>query len=416
MGAFHLKSADVQNMLVIGVDAAALASSAKKAGHAVFGVDHFGDLDFNQACNHSLSIVKQQPGKSCGRFEIDYSAEKLLKLAKSMLAAHPTDACLLASGLEDSPTVLRELSKLVPIIGNSPTTIRKARDKMEFFRELERLGVCYPKTRLVEDRGLAARAAKDIGYPIVVKPLTGFGGAGIRKARNKRELAQLLRKTVFPPSGILIQEFLSGLNASMSILTSRSATILLTLNRQLLGIEAAKQKEQFGYCGNIVPAYVKHTVLSECRNVAQKIASHFSLIGSNGIDVIISKDAPPHVVELNPRFQGTLECVEHVLGINLVEAHLEACLEGTLHVVGESKPANCCIRLILFAGDRLAAPDLTEFENARDIPLPGAVVEEGEPLCSIVVEETEKEHILRKAENLAQQIYARVVFKPKSQL
>jgi predicted ATP-grasp superfamily ATP-dependent carboligase len=78
----------------------------------------------------------------------------------------------------------------------------------------------------------------------------------------------------------------------------------------LLGLPFVFQQEPFGYCGNIVPLHIAHSTLKKCKAIAEKIALHFGLKGSNGIDIIISNDGTPYVIEVNPRFQGSSECIE----------------------------------------------------------------------------------------------------------
>lgn len=407
-----MKETSTQNILVIGIDAAALASSAKKAGYNVFAADYFGDQDLTQACKASLSIVAQKVGKSCGLLATNFSPNALLGLAKKLLATHQIDSALLASGLEDSPQVLTQLNELIPIIGNPPKTIEKVRNKTEFFHELKKLAIHYPEASVAKNLAEGKRVAKDIGYPVIVKPLPTLGGAGIRKVNDRSGLDAVFHQTIPSSKEVLIQEFVAGMNISVSFLSSKGETVDLTLNEQLSGIQEVGQREPFGYCGNIVPASVNGAVMDTCIDVAKKIASHFVLAGSNGIDFVISEDGTPYVIEVNPRFQGTLECVERVLGVNLVNAHMKACIEETLpHRKG--KPMNCCVRLILYAHHRSIAPNLSSLEEARDIPLPGVAIEEGEPLCSIVVEEKTRSCTLKKSRMLAERIYGMI--KPKLQ-
>jgi predicted ATP-grasp superfamily ATP-dependent carboligase len=143
--------------------------------------------------------------------------------------------------------------------------------------------------------------------------------------------------------------------------------------------------------------------MNRCKSTAERIALHFGLFGSNGIDFVISKGGIPYVVEVNPRFQATLECVERVLGVNMVEAHMKACLQGILPIIAK-KTAAFCTRLILFAPQRLVAPDLSVLEEVRDIPIPEVIIEKGEPVCSIVVDEAKREVSLRKAMTTVKQI------------
>jgi hypothetical protein len=121
--------------------------------------------------------------------------------------------------------------------------------------------------------------------------------------------------------------------------------------------------------------------------------------------LVISRKGIPYVIEVNPRFQGTLECVEKVLGINLVEAHVNACLYNFLPNTRE-KIANVCARLILYAPERVLVPDLTIFTQIRNIPLPECRIDKGEPLCSVVVEGKTRAQVLYEAKEIAKKIYS----------
>jgi predicted ATP-grasp superfamily ATP-dependent carboligase len=394
---------DIHNILVIGMDVVSLATSATKAGYKVYGVDYFGDQDLKRVCHESLSIVKQTPGVTCGQLSTNFSPEALLQLTMRLLKKNAIDATLLSTGLDDSPDVLFELNDMIPILGNHPYVIERIRDKMKFFQELERLEIPHPETAMAESFEEARKRAKDIGYPVLVKPSKGFGGVGIRKAQGPKELKQAFHHAYLIDEKVLIQEYISGISASVSLISSNNETITLALNEQLLGVSELGQEEPFGYCGNVVPLVTNGSVMNRCKNTAEKITSHFGLVGSNGIDFVISKEGVPYIVEVNPRFQATLECVERVLGINMVEAHMKACLQGILPIIAK-KTAVFCTRLILFASQRLVVPDLSVLEEVRDIPIPEIIIEKGEPVCSIVREGADRNSSLRKARIIAESI------------
>jgi len=403
-GVCPLTEEGIRTLLVIGLDVVSLADSARRAGYRVYAVDYFGDQDLRRVCRESRSIVTQRTGQTCGRLGKDFDPKVLLQLTKDLLKRHTIDAALLSSGLEDSPDVLFELNDLVPVLGSPLDVVEKVRGKIEFFQELRRIGIPYPETATAENLEEARKKSKDIGYPVVVKPSRGFGGVGIRKARNPQELEQAFRDAFLLDEKVLIQEHISGKPASTSMISSTKEAVTLTLNEQLLGVRGLGQGEPFGYCGNVVPLLTDKTVENRCKSIAGKIALHFRLAGSNGIDLVISKEGTPCVIEVNPRFQGTLECVERVLGMNVVEAHVEACAQGTIPML-KKKPSVFCVRLILFAQKRSVAPDLSVFEEVRDIPVPGVIVEEGEPICSIVMEGANRDSLLRRARRKANLIH-----------
>ncbi|MFQ6054182.1 MAG: ATP-grasp domain-containing protein, partial [Candidatus Bathyarchaeia archaeon] len=154
----------------------------------------------------------------------------------------------------------------------------------------------------------------------------------------------------------------------------------------------------------IVPLEVGSPTLRACERIVDKLSSRFELRGSNGVDVVISEDGVPYVVEVNPRFQGTIECVERALGLNLVRMHVNACIGGFLPPRLRT-PSTFFTRLILYAPERAAAPDLTRFRDVRDIPLPGVIIEGGEPICSVITEGRGRSTSLSRAYSRAGSIY-----------
>lgn len=383
----------------MGLDVAALATSAHNAGYRVHVADFFGDLDVRAVADRSLSLIRQVPGQSCGRVGEAFSAEGVVDLARTLGRDCSYDGILLSSGLEDSPDALKALEDVAPILGNTPDGIIHVRDR-RLFETLERNDILHPKTHLVSSPTEAAEAVRELGYPVVVKPIAGFGGAGIRLVRSEVELA----RAVPVEKDVLVQEYVEGLAASASFMATRDRSMTLTVNKQLLGLLSLGSPEAFSYCGNVVPLDASEALLSKCRDVSGKVAEAFGLVGSNGVDLVIDGAGRPWVVEVNPRFQGTLECVERVLGINLVEAHIDACRSGRLPVLGRED--GYCIRLVLYGRERSAVPDLRLFPEVRDIPVPGVIVEKGEPLCSVVVKEEDSGSALLRGFEVAEAIYS----------
>ena len=400
------------NILAIGLDVTSLVTSIKRAGYNAYSIDYFGDSDVKRLCKESLSIIKQIEGKSCGRLEDDFNPEKLLQLFHKMLKIHRIDGVLLASGLEDFQNILLSINDHVQLLGNNPINISKVRDKVQFFKTLKRLRIPHPETELVEDLLSAKKKAKDIGYPIIIKPEKGFGGIGVRKVSDQKHLASIFKRYFSIDQRILLQEFIPGQTISASLISTREKVISLTVNEQLLGMSNLGQLEEFGYCGNIVPLTSSTELRERCKEMAERVITNYKLIGSNGVDFVVSEEGIPKMVEVNPRFQGTLECVERVLDINLVQAHLDAC---NLRVLPELKiiSGSYYTRLILFALKRSKVSDLQIHRETRDIPLPRVIVESGEPLCSVIIEGLSREDSLSRANNVAKTIYQSLLVIPE---
>jgi predicted ATP-grasp superfamily ATP-dependent carboligase len=397
-------STDQLNLLAIGLDVASLVTSIRRAGHNAYAIDYFGDIDVQQLCKESFSIVTQNDRESCGRIETDFSPEKLIPLFQKMIKRHRIDGVLLTSGLEDTPDVLSLINEQVPFLGNIPHAIQKVRQKESFFQTLKYLRIPHPETEIITDLQDAKKTAKDIGYPIIVKPEHGFGGVGVRKISDPKQLTSLF-KTSYPLSQrFVIQEFIPGQAASASVISTGEKVVTLTVNEQLLGMSSLGQREEFGYCGNIVPLASSNELREQCCAVAEQVISTYELVGSNGVDFVISDQGLPNVIEVNPRFQGTLECVEQILGINIVQTHLDACIMGVVPDI-TLIPEMYCTRLILYALQRSIIPNLQIHQGIRDIPFPGVIVEDGEPLCSVIMNGVSRESSLTRAKSVAHTIF-----------
>ena len=205
---YLLAEANIHNILVIGTDVVSLTASARRAGYQVYAVDYFGDQDLKRVCHESRSIVEQRMGKTCGQVGADFSSETLLQLTKDLLREKKIDAALLSSGLDDSPDVLYQLNDMIPILGNHPCVIEKIRNKIKFFHELKHIGIPYPETELAENFQETRNRAKDVGYPVLVKPLRGFGGVGTRKVQDHQELKEAFLDASSVDKRILIQKCL----------------------------------------------------------------------------------------------------------------------------------------------------------------------------------------------------------------
>ena len=397
------------NLLIIGIDNSSLAYSAKKVGYDTFTIDYFGDLDVRRISDDFISVIEQKPGVSSGRFEENYSPKALLQLFEVFRHQHKFMGTLLSSGLDDSFNVLYKINEECKIIGNSPETIRTIRDKKKFFQKLEKVGVSQPETLITSSLDLAIKKAKDIGYPLILKPSEGFAGTGIRKVHDQQQLVKEFRNlSLHRNKEIVVQEYIKGTPASISFMAAYPKSKIIALNEQLLGLKKVYQPEPFGYCGNITPYLPNRHTMKRCKKIVEKITYSFQLMGSNGVDLVISEDDIPYVIEVNPRFQGSLGCIERVYGINLVKLHLEACKNKKIEK-NQCHPSLFSTRLIIYAPKRITAPDLVSKPSLRDVPCPGSIIEEGEPICSIISDGLTRDESLKRAQETARSIFNHVL-------
>ena len=378
-------------LLIIGIHTRPAVFSAKRLGYRVFSVDYFGDQDLKDVADASLSIVNQRPYRSNGRISDSYSDEKLIALAKRFQA----DKTILTSALTSASTSISDIKKNV--VGTSQKRVKKIKDKEYQLKKVEKLGIRIPKSEFVDSRKEAIEAAGNIGLPCILKPARGGGGKDVRRIGNLNEIERLQIDERY-----IVQEFVKGRAVSVSTLSTKTESKGISTSTQILGSRFLNQ-EGFAYCGNIVPWKDDDVLLS----IAGEISRKFKVLGWNGIDFVAGRDGDYTFMELNPRFQGTFDCIERVYGINLIDAHIRAC-EGELTEV--SGPAGTAVRLTLYAKERLEI--IRDMRRVSyDVPVTHSIIEGGEPITTVVTYGATKKESIRAAKAVTADIYANFVRK-----
>ncbi len=223
--------------------------------------------------------------------------------------------------------------------------------------------------------------------------------------RDAEELASFMERN--DADEFLAQEYLEGIPCSASLIGNGNDARVVALNEQLIGIPWLTGLP-FAYCGNITPFHSRFN--DEMIQYATRIASEFRLVGSNGVDFMLT-DKGLFVLEVNPRFQGSLDTIELSLGINIFDAHVKS-FEGELPEPVE--PARFAAKVIAYANERVVIDEkISERLNkcmkqgsAADIPRRGWVVKPDEPVATFLETGKTREIALETAGKSARYIKA----------
>lgn len=208
----------------------------------------------------------------------------------------------------------------VALLGSSAAAIRRASDKAGLSRRLARWRVPHPETRVVTTNADARAAAAEMGFPLVVKPLRGAGCAGVGLARRARELAPALRgaRRAAAPGPLVVQRFVPGMAASVSLVAARGRAAVLAVNAQSM-----RTARTFSYRGGSTP--FDHPLAARAKAVARRACRSLpGLKGYVGIDLVLSADEA-WVIEVNPRLTTAYLGVRRALPVNVAALALAAC-------------------------------------------------------------------------------------------
>ncbi len=337
-------------ILVAGINIRHIAASASRAGHDVIAADCYCDRDLSLWAKEILKLPRHG-WEDC----IDHIVESF-----------QPDAAVLGPGLEEASV------SGVCVLSNPPEKTRQVSDKLWLARWLERKGFPFIKTE---------ESPENMTYPFLVKPRRGAGGVGCRTVRSEEDLQW--------EEGLIAQELIRGHPASVSVISNGREAHAIAVNEQLIGL-AWTGASGFRYCGNITPIADPNSRMTE---MAERIVAGLGLVGSNGVD-FLQTDGGAVPVEVNSRFQGSLESVETACGINVFEAHVQS-FSGALPG-GLMQPGCTAGRAILYAPagiDIIVDSDLTRDWTA-DVPERKSRISSGDPIISIFARGSSRDDVL----------------------
>ncbi|MDO5835415.1 MAG: ATP-grasp domain-containing protein [Methanobacterium sp.] len=387
----------MENILLVGVNTRAVACSLKKLGYNIYSADYFGTSDSKSCTDYQKSFLHQKPLISCGYFAQNFHPHIIKEMALEM--AHEVDSIICCAGA--SPSWFHA-SK---IIGNSD--VGMVEDKFFLFEKLKDI-FNLPETYLPADIYEIQEIIKNYNEKeFILKPRHGAGGYGVRMAGDLDLIFKMGYDGRITPGKMnlddeiesrqwILQEFIGGENISASVLSNGDEARTILTSTQIIGNCELGQKEPFGYCGNLVP----NTGIENISEMASKVVGHLSLIGSNGVD-FISRNGELYLIEVNPRLQGTFECAELSLDVNMAELHLAAC-HG--HLMEVPQPRRFSVKMVVHARHRSQWKDLN-IPGIYDLPYPGVIIEKGEPMVTIVTSHGVMEDAMFAAKRLAGIVY-----------
>ena len=178
--------------------------------------------------------------------------------------------------------------------------------------------ISIPRTllgSLHEDMKSLEEKVLKIGYPVVLKPVDGVGCAGLSLVSKKEELKAAVERVrnETQETYFLIQEYLDGDHASVSLLSNDEKVAALALNAQ--HIKLGSPDEGSNYEGGHTP--FEHPLEPLAVDEAVKaVETVKGLKGYVGVDLVLTGEKPV-VVEVNPRLTTSYLGLREILNINI---------------------------------------------------------------------------------------------------
>ncbi len=98
----------------------------------------------------------------------------------------------------------------VAVLGTPVSIIDATEDRQKFNNALEEIDVTYPTSISCTTKTAAEKAAEKMGFPVLVRAAFALGGQGSGKAKNKKELDEILSKAFSYSPQVLVEQDLTG--------------------------------------------------------------------------------------------------------------------------------------------------------------------------------------------------------------
>jgi len=272
-----------------------------------------------------------QIGQGKGPVEAYLDIDAIVNLAveKNVDAIHPGYGFL-----SENPALPRACQKAgITFVGPSAELLEKLGDKTAARKLAQEAGIpVVPGTAAVE--GDVDAAAKDIGFPLIIKAAFGGGGRGMRVVPSrfslKAKLAEASQEAgaAFGNASVFLERYIRrAKHVEVQILGDTQGNIVHLYERDC-SVQRRHQKVV-----EIAPAIgLPEKVRLELCAAAVKLAKHAKYYNAGTVEFLVDADSNEwYFIEVNPRVQVEHTVTEVVSGIDIVRTQIQVAQGLSLH-------------------------------------------------------------------------------------
>ena len=204
----------------------------------------------------------------------------------------------------------------VPIIGTSPDSIDLAEDRERFQHLVDRLGLKQPPNRIARDAAQALALAREIGYPLVVRPSYVLGGRAMEVVYADADLERYIREAVrvSESSPVLLDRFLDhAVEVDVDVVADAEGNVLI--GGIMEHIEEAGVHSGDSSC-SLPPYSLSPAIQDELRRQVTLLARELKVVGLMNTQFAVQGDTI-FILEVNPRASRTVPFVSKATGVPL---------------------------------------------------------------------------------------------------
>ena len=288
-------------------------------------------IEFDYSCVHaawalraagkSAVIVNNNPETVSTDFDVSDTLVFEPPGASEVEAAYRAtnaDGVMLAFGGQTAINLANQLeTRGVRIIGSDRASLDMAEDRAQFDAALARLAVARPQGKAATSFREARAFARELGFPVLVRPSFVLGGRAMEIIYNEGQLASYAESAppILPGAPLLVDKYLRGLEVEVDAVFDGDDILIPGIFEHI---------ERAGiHSGDSISVYPTQTIGAEMEqrivDVTTAIARELKIRGLINIQFVVH-EGELFIIEANPRASRTVPIIQKATGVNIVAA------------------------------------------------------------------------------------------------
>ena len=216
----------------------------------------------------------------------------------------------------------------VKIIGTDYEAIEKAEDRKSFEKLLISLNIPQPKGEAIKSIEEGIKVAKEIGYPVLVRPSFVLGGRAMQIVANEESLKSYLKTAVEinEDKPVLVDKYIRGKELEVDAICDGEEVFIP-------GIMELVERTGI-HSGDSISVYPTFSVSYKVKNTINEYTKKLGLgIGIKGlfnIQFIVDENEKVYIIEVNPRSSRTVPFLSKASGYSLADIATKVMLGESL--------------------------------------------------------------------------------------
>ena len=204
----------------------------------------------------------------------------------------------------------------IKILGTSADGIDTAEDRDRFDALLGELGVRRPKGCGVNTLEQALTAARELGYPVLLRPSYVIGGQNMQILHDDSEVTTYMERILSGgiDNPVLVDKYMQGTELEVDVISDGKNVLIPGIMQHI---------ERAGvHSGDSIAVYPPYSLDADMVNVIIEISTKLALsLGTRGLVNIqyLIKDNQLYVIEVNPRASRTIPYISKVTGVPMTD-------------------------------------------------------------------------------------------------